>query len=231
MSAAAHASHSQRLQAKIALLRPKVEAATRRLWAAPDPAARYRDYLCAMHAVARAAVPLMEAALARARALAPRDPVAAGLVPWLRRHIPAERGHDEWLRQDLAAAGADPDEPLRRLLPPAVAELVGAQYCWVLHDHPVALLGHAAVLEGNPPPRQLGAWLAGRTGLPRAAFRTIERHAVLDRRHGAEVAAALDALPLSPRDSALVGLSALHTLRALIRLFEALARPSQPGAA
>lgn len=225
-------SHSQRLHAKTALLRPRVEAATRRLWAAPDPAAHYRGYLCAMHAVVRATVPLLEAALARAQALAPHDPVAAGLVPWLRRHASAERGHDEWLRHDLAAAGGDPDEPLRRLVPAAVAELVGAQYYWVLHDHPVALLGHAAVLEGSPPPRQLGAWLAGRTGLPRAAFRTIERHAVLDRRHGAEVARVLDGLPLRPRDSALVGLSALHTLGALLRLLDSLAGPvRQEGAA
>ena len=39
-------------------------------------------------------VPLMEAALDRARTLAPEDPVAAGLVGYLEHHIPEEMHGD-----------------------------------------------------------------------------------------------------------------------------------------
>ena len=52
---------------------------------------------------------------------------------------------------------------------PAVAALVGAQYYWVLHHHPVALLGYIGLLEGYPPgrPRYGSNELRARTGVIR----------------------------------------------------------------
>ena len=35
--------------------------------------------------------------------------------------------------------------------PPSVAGLVGSQYYWILHHHPVAFLGYVALMEGYPP--------------------------------------------------------------------------------
>ncbi|MET9622712.1 iron-containing redox enzyme family protein [Streptomyces sp. NPDC006464] len=162
----------------------------------------------------------MELALERSLHLADHDPVARGVAAYLRRHIREEQGHDEWVREDLAALGADPDEPLRRLPSPAIANLVGAQYYWIRHYHPVCLLGHIAAVEGYPPPRGFSRKLVDRTGHPPAAFRTLERHAVLDTRHRDELMKTLDGLPLSPAMHAALGLSALHTVDGVTRVIE-----------
>ncbi len=100
-----------------------------------------------------------------------------------------------------------------------VAELKGAQAHWIAYGHPVSLLGHLWVMEGFPPePAEVEA-LQARTGLPPGAFRFLRRHAVLDRGHAADLAAALDAFPLTPRHEQMVGLSALQTLDALGSVF------------
>src|SRR5262249_6063476 len=146
------------------------------------------------HCIARATVPLLEAVVAR---LGPRcgdDPVAAPLLAFARDFIREEWGHDEWLLEDLEALGIPREAVLARTPPPTLAALVGAQYYWIAHHHPVALLGYAFVTETSPPPLAAVEDLILRTGLPRAAFRSLLRHAVLDLQHGAAVEATLDAL-------------------------------------
>jgi len=88
---------------------------------------------------------------------------------------------------------------------PAVAALVGAQYYWVLHHHPVALLGYIGLLEGFPPSPGMIEDLRARTGYPADAFRTLVAHAELDPRHGDELFELVDTLPLTPEQSAVVG--------------------------
>ena len=46
---------------------------------------------------------------------------------------------------------------------PTVAAAVGAQYYWILHYHPVALLGYVATLEGTLPTVELLDDLVDRT--------------------------------------------------------------------
>jgi hypothetical protein len=215
-------SHSALLRAKIQLVEPTLRAATRRLWASPDLGRVYVEYLCRMHEVIRSSVPLMETALSRAVALAPSDPVAAGVADYYRKHIPEERGHDDWLLEDLAVIGADPDEPLRRLPGPSVASLVGAQYYWIDHYHPVCLLGYIAVLEGYPPDPELVDILEAGTSYPRKGFRTIAVHAKIDRRHRDELLETIDALPLTPELVTALGVNALHTVRTLMTVFDEL---------
>ena len=41
-------------------------------------------------------------------------------------------------------------EPLRQIPSSQVATLVGAQYYWLRHYHPISLLGHMMVMEGCP---------------------------------------------------------------------------------
>ncbi|EFL22545.1 conserved hypothetical protein [Streptomyces himastatinicus ATCC 53653] len=206
--------HSQALRAKTGLLLPQLMATTRRLWNSPRLNELYPEYLCMLHSSIRSTVPLMERAVARCRELADDDPVAQALVPYFTRHIREEQGHDEWLRQDLAAIGCDPDEPLRRLPTASVANLVGAQYYWIQHYHPACLLGHIAVLEGNPPSTELVPELMRRTGFPRTGFRTLERHAALDIKHRDELMRTLDEAPLTPELVTAIGLSALHSIDA-----------------
>ncbi|WP_354642999.1 iron-containing redox enzyme family protein [Kitasatospora camelliae] len=228
-SASTASTASVALRAKLALARPAVTAATDALWRPAGLGPRYLRYLAAMHQLIRASVPLMERAAVRCAELGPADPVAGPLGRYLREHAEEERGHDDWLLADLAAAGADPAELLAAVPPPAVAELAGAQYYWIEHHHPVALLGYVAALEGNAPAPWLADRLAAGTGLPPAAFRTVREHAELDGGHLAALDALLDALPLTAAAEAAIGLSALHTAHGITRLFLGLAADPAPG--
>ena len=210
---------SERLRGKLSLALPSFGDVAWRIWDSPDVASLYQEYLCTMHCIVRSSVPLMETAIARAHELE-GDPVAAGVAAYLESHVDEERGHDEWVLQDLEATGFDRDEPLRRIPPPAVAALVGSQYYWIRHHHPVALLGHIAVVEGYPPSVSLAQTLEQRTGFGPDAFRSLARHSMLDIHHRDEFLDALDALPLRREHEELVGVSALHTVRGLIEIFE-----------
>lgn len=211
-------SSSSLLRSKIALALPPLVAAQRRLDQHPEPAAAWLAFLGALYGAVRASVPLLEVASDRARDLSPADPLAAGLVDYLRRHADEERGHDEWLLQDLQSVGVASADLLSRPPSGAVAALIGAQYYWVLHYHPVCVLGYLMVIEGNPPSQRGLQDLRRRSGLPASAFRTMLEHADVDVGHAAELTDLLDRLPLSPRHSEALGLSAISTVAGLTRL-------------
>lgn len=216
------------LRRKIELVSPVLRAAGHRLLAHPSVAAVYCEYLFASHCVVRASVPLMEAALRQAQTM--DDTLARHLTGYLQSHITEELHHDEWLLEDLESLGIARAGVLARPPPAAVAALVGAQYYWTLHYHPIALLGYMAVLEGHPPsPEQIDI-LMERTGFPTGAFRTLTEHALLDPGHGDEIFVMLDELSLGDDLSAVVGLSAMHTVVALAEVIEAVvdAVPSTP---
>jgi hypothetical protein len=171
-------------------------------------------YLATGYHVGRAMVPLMEKALERARELAPHDPVADGLAAYLERHIPEEM-HSEAPGgahlDDLQALGVDTTTLQASLPAPKVAALIGAQYYWIFHHHPVALLGFLE-LEAFHPHRPTLERLIERTGLPRDGFRQLLLHASLDAVHARELHLAIDSLPLEPHHEQLIGLSALQTI-------------------
>lgn len=206
------------LRRKIALALPPLVAAERRLDQHPDPAAAWIAFLGVLYGSMRASVPLLETALDRARDLSSTDPLAARLTDYLHRHSEEERGHDEWLLQDLQSVGVDSAELLSRPPSGAVAALIGAQYYWVLHYHPVCILGYLMVIEGDPPSRRNLQDLQSRSGLPPSAFRTMLEHADLDMDHAAELTDLLDRLPLSSSHNEALGLSAISTVAALTRV-------------
>lgn len=208
------------LRRKISLVIPAFVRVGDRLVAHPRVRELYPEYLFTSHCVIRASVPLMETA--RAVAAARDDPVSAALAPYLAHHIPEELDHDEWLLGDLESLGCDRAALLRRPPSPAVAALVGAQYYWIHHYHPVALLGYIGLLEGYPPSLALIDALQRGTGYERAAFRTMIAHAELDPGHGAELDELLDTLPLTREQSAVIGLSAMHTVECYTRAIEEL---------
>ena len=203
-------SRSAQLRAKLDLAMPTVLAQTRLLWKGPDPAAAYRRWLVVLHQMVRATVPLMVTALDECRSRS-GDQTAPILAGYFARHIRDEFGHDAWLAADLERAGGDV-AALSEPPAPAVASLVGAQYYWIRHAHPVALLGHIAVLEGYPPHPELAAHLADRTGLPHSAFHTIGQHSSLDIRHRDELLRTIDAIPMTAWHEQLLGISAFHTV-------------------
>lgn len=221
------------LRARLALTATAVRSATALMWRADGLGPRYVEYLAVMHGVIRASVPLMERAAARCAELGPDDPVAGRLEGYFRAHALEERDHDDWLLDDLTALGADATAVTDRQPSPAVARFVGAQYYWVEHHHPVALLGHIAVLESHAP----APWLADRiaaAGVPEAALRTVREHAALDGEHTAALFALLDTLDLDPGLRSAVTTSAVHTVDGLTGLFARLGRTplachSNPG--
>jgi hypothetical protein len=215
-------AESDRLRGKIELVLPDLIGASRRLILDPRIADLYPKYLFTLHCIIRASVPLMETARKRAGELAPNDPVGAALAPYLDEHILEERDHDEWLLEDLDVLGEDRSSILTRPPSPTVAAAVGAQYYWILHYHPVALLGYVAVLEGYPPSIELLDDLADRTGHSRTAFRTLIAHAELDPGHRHELDSLLDCLPVTQEQSTVMGLSALYSVRMLTRAIEEL---------
>ena len=227
-------SASHRLRAKLELAYPALAATTAALWADERVRDLYPRYLEVWHGVVRSAVPLIEAACSRARELAPDDELAAALVPYFARHGPEEAGHDVWLLEDLEAAGGDRDAALRRTPSPRVATLVGAQYYWLRHAHPVSLLGHMAVVEGYSPSPGMADRLQAATGHPREAFRAIRRHERLDIKHKRELYELIDGLAPAPRHEQLMGLAGLHTMQAAIDVFaeiHASPVPAKPGLA
>jgi hypothetical protein len=200
------------LRRKIGLVLPRLLEASDGLLAQPRIRELYPEYLFTSHCIIRASVPLMEAAKARADELTADDPVAAALAPYLEEHIPEEYDHDEWLLQDLEVLGFERGAVLARPPSPTVAALVGAQYYWILHYHPVALLGYIAVFEGYPPSPGMIDQLVVSTGYSRDAFRTMIGHAELDPGHRNELDRHLDELPLTREQSTVVGLSAIYSV-------------------
>jgi Iron-containing redox enzyme len=171
-------------------------------------------YLATGYHVGQAMVPLMETALRRAREVAPNDPVADGLATYLERHIPEEMHSEEpggAHLDDLEALGVDPVALRASLPPPKIAALIGAQYYWIFHHHPVALLGFLE-LEACYPHRPTLERLIEKTGLPRDGFRLLLLHSKLDVGHARELHRVLNSLPLERHHEELIGLSALQTI-------------------
>lgn len=162
----------------------------------------------------------MRAALNCALARADREPVAAALAAYLARHIPEEMHHDDWLLDDLEALGLPRALAVNRMPSAAAARLAGAQYFWIFHYHPIAILGYIAVLEGNPPDLAFIQQVAARTGLPLNAFSNLTYHAKLDPAHKNDLDHAVDRLPLTPEHHAVIGASAIHTIAMLTQLME-----------
>jgi hypothetical protein len=209
------------LRFKIALVGGPLIESTARFWSHPRLAELYPESLIVTHAVVRASVPLMETALREARRLR-GDPVSSALEDYLERHISEERGHDDWVLEDFEALGYSRQTALERVPSATAASLVGAQYYWILHLHPVSLLGYIAVLEGSPPDEGQLMKVVERTKLPAAAFSTLIRHARLDPYHRDELDRVIDALPLTQRQIDAIGTNAARTVALLARLTDEL---------
>jgi hypothetical protein len=162
----------------------------------------------------------MQAAAAAYEPHVASDPLAAGIFSYLTHHIPEEMHHDDWILEDLEVLNISRSEVLPRIPPPAVAALVGAQYYWIQHYHPLALLGFIAVLEGTPPDVDYFERVADRAGIPREAFSNLLRHGRLDPRHRDDLDRALDELPLTDDHHSLLGVSSFQTIHLLTRVVE-----------
>jgi heme oxygenase-like protein len=178
------------------------------------------EYLILQHQIIRATVPLTEAALAQSLELRVDDPLAVPLARYLEEHVDEELHHDETLLGDLELLGIDSASVVERMPSPAVAALVGSQYYWILHFHPIAFLAYVALMEGYPPTPGLIETLIEKTGYPREAFRTYVEHAELDPGHRDRLDRMIDSLPLEARHETALGISAIATASMAARSLE-----------
>ena len=182
------------------------------------------EYLVQQHEIIRATVPLTKAALRCSQDLPDSDPLAAPLAAYLEEHVEEELDHDETLLDDLGLVGVERATVVAHMPSPTVAALVGAQYYWIVHYHPVTFLGFVALMEGYPPTQELIETLIARTGFPREAFRTYIEHGDLDPGHRDHLDETLDALPLTSGHETALGVSAISSAglaaRALAELLD-----------
>jgi pyrroloquinoline quinone (PQQ) biosynthesis protein C len=108
---------------------------------------------------------------------------------WLRaamaEYIEEEVGHQEWILNDIAACGGDP-ERVRRDRPGMAAELMVAYaYHTIERGNPVGFLGMVLVLEGTSVKvaTEAAQNLQRHLGLPRSAFSYLTSHGSLDVSH------------------------------------------------
>ena len=213
---------SVRLRRKIALAIGPFAAACTELVNHPRLRELWPEYLILQHEIIRATVPLTRAATEQARALPDDDPLAAPLVAYLDEHVDEELDHDYELLDDLELLGIDRATVLERMPSPAVATLVGSQYYWLHHYHPVTFLGYVAFMEGSPPTPELVDLLIERTGYPRDAFHTFAEHAELDPGHRDHLNRVLDSLPLTSERETVLAISATSTSTLATRALEEL---------
>ena len=140
-------------------------------------------------------------------------------LAWLRRpvaeYIDEEIGHEEWILNDIAAAGGDA-EAVRKSRPGLPAEvMVAYAYDLVNRGNPAAFFGMVFVLEGTSVAMALNAAdrIQQALGLPDAAFSYLRSHGTLDQEHTRHLAELVE--KMSPEDQADV----VHAAKVFFRLY------------
>jgi hypothetical protein len=105
-----------------------------------------------------------------------------------------------------------------------VAGMVGAQYYWIHHHDPVALIGYMLMLECNAPTPGTIADLDRRSDLPESFFRTHRIHAEADPDHQSDLLDLATSLPLSEAQRQLIDTSVMHTLERMAECLADLAK-------
>ncbi len=139
----------------------------------------YRGFLTEAYHHVKYTVPLLMACGAR---LPER-------LEWLREavaeYIEEETGHQEWILDDIAAAGGNP-ETVRRGKPGQATDLMVA-YAWdtVNRRNPVGFFGMVLVLEGTSVlvASQAADRIQDALHLPNQAFRYLRSHGAIDQEH------------------------------------------------
>lgn len=140
-------------------------------------------------------------------------------LTWLRRpvaeYIEEEIGHEEWILNDIAAAGGDA-AAVRASRPELPAELMVAYaYDLVNRGNPAGFFGMVFVLEGTSVALALLAAdkIQRSLKLPDAAFSYLRSHGTLDQEHTQHLASLVNAM--TPEDQAEV----LRCARVFYRLY------------
>ncbi|HUY82630.1 MAG TPA: iron-containing redox enzyme family protein [Acidobacteriaceae bacterium] len=214
-------TNSDILWGKIRLAEGRLFAATHMFWNHPELPRLFPEFLMQIFCVMRSGLILMPAARNCALAL-PDDPVASRLASYLEIHIEEEKDHDLWLLDDICTLGYQKRDVLEASPCTATVNLIGAQYFWMHHIHPVAVMGYLILMEGYAPlPAQLQQ-IQAKSGAPATAFRCLKRHADDDPAHLADLNHTLDTMQLTPEQARAVGMCAFAAIENTSALFEEL---------
>lgn len=120
---------------------------------------------------------------------------------WLRKeiahYIEEEYGHEQWILNDIAAAGGD-REAAATAAPHVEADaMIAYAYDTVMRRNPVGFFGMVYVLEGTSIALALDAAskVQGTLALPNNAFSYLRSHGTLDQQHVQQLAGILNRLP------------------------------------
>ncbi|WP_305072300.1 TenA family transcriptional regulator [Propionivibrio sp.] len=147
-------------------------------------------------------------------------------LAWLRRavaeYIEEEIGHEEWILNDIAAAGGDAGA-VRNSRPDLPAEvMVAYAYDLVNRGNPAGFFGMVFVLEGTSVAMALNAAdrIQQALALPDAAFSYLRSHGTLDQEHTRHLADLLE--KMTPDDQQEVIRCARVFFRLYAEIFRAL---------
>lgn len=134
----------------------------------------------------------------------------------LDEYVEEERGHDEWILDDIRACGADAAS-VRTGAPGLATEvMVAYAYDTIARRNPLGFLGMVHVLEGTSVSLALAAADRIQSGLalPDNALTYLRSHGTLDQQHTEHFAALLNFIE-DPQDQADI----VHAVRAFYRLY------------
>ena len=138
----------------------------------------YIDFLTQAYHHVKHTFPLLDSAAARTKDVSYQKALLA--------YMNEERGHDEWILDDIRAIGGD-SEAVRNGRPSAACDLMVAYSYYVIeHVSPFAMLGSVHVLEGMSVALAHGAANAIQAGLgvrQEEGFSYLRSHGTLDIQH------------------------------------------------
>lgn len=154
-------------------------------------------------------VPLLQACIERI------GPERTTVREALAHYIEDERGHEEWILDDLRACGEDPERVRRGAPAPATRRMVEYVYDYIERSNPVGFFGMAHVLEGTSSALATrAARMIERTiGLPASALTYLTSHGSLDQDHVRFFAGVVNALPAEDQEAV------VHVAGAVYRLY------------
>jgi len=141
------------------------------------------------------------------------------LLAALDEYIAEETGHEEWILNDIAAAGGDADQARASQPHPATRAMVDHAYARIRGGDPVAFFGMVYVLESVSVAlaSQGASAVAERLGLPPEAFTYLTSHGALDQSHMRFFANLVNGLNSDADRQSIIGMA-----RAMFGLFGAM---------
>jgi pyrroloquinoline quinone (PQQ) biosynthesis protein C len=139
---------------------------------------------------------------------------------WLRgaivEYIAEEAGHDEWILNDIVAAGGDADAVRAGAPAPATELMVAYVYDTIARGNPVGFFGMVHVLEGTSIALATHAAQSLRRALdlPPEAFTYLTSHGALDEQHVRFFAGLMDRIDDAADQAAIT-----HAARMVYRLY------------